>query len=201
MDDNRERAPGTVASGQSCQLCGVATPSDEPLCDSCSNPADAIADTPLPPIPDGGLSRAMPAWLRSSPDATAEQPQSSHPAPNEFASILSDEDIPDWLKRMAERHSTEQTRAAGEPKIPASAPDPVQVASPTLESPTTTPTGVSENRVMVGAEPPRPVDRPPSTSPRSLKSRLPAVENRTALGVSILAAIATVVILAVILFG
>src|SRR5215218_9505796 len=107
MDDNRERVPGTVASGQSCQVCGAETRDDDPLCESCSNTADTIADTPLPPIPDGGLSRAMPGWLRSAPHSTIQATELPQPAPNEFASILSDEDIPLWLKRMAERHAAE----------------------------------------------------------------------------------------------
>lgn len=202
MDENGGRAPGTVTPGQSCQLCGAETRGNEPLCDSCSRPADTIADTPLPPIPDGGLARAMPTWLRSSPNSTVEATLSPPPAQNEFASILSDEDIPVWLKRMAERHAAEQAPAVvvAASAAPAVADSPAQPASSEAASPPT-PAGVGERRVMVGAVPSRPVEPAPSTTRQPRKMRVPAVENRTAIWVGILAAIAAVVILAIVLFS
>jgi hypothetical protein len=203
MDEHGDRAPGTVTSGESCQVCGAETRGDEPLCDTCSRTADTIAETPLPPIPDGGLARAMPGWLRSSPQSAVETTPTPPPAPNEFASILSDEDIPVWLKRMAERHAAERAPATvvTESAAPAPAASPVQPAPSGAAAPTTPPAAVGERRVMVGAVPPRPIDPTPFATLPSRKMRLPAVETRTVIGVGILAAIVAVVILVIVLFG
>jgi len=202
MDDIRARSPESVTSGQCCQVCGAATRSDESLCDSCSRTADTIADTPLPPIPDGGLARAMPAWLRSSPMSIIETTPTPPPAPNEFASILSDEDIPLWLKRMAERHAADQASAAiaTDSQEPAAAASPLLPDSFEVAAPLPVPAGRGERRVMVGAPLPRPIDPTLSTENRSPERRLPADENRTVIGVGILAVIAALVILAIVLF-
>ena len=200
MDENGDRAPGTVASGKSCQICGAETRGDEPLCDACSRTADTIAGTPLPPIPDGGLARAMPAWLRSSHHSDVETTSAPPPEPSEFASILSDEDIPVWLKRMAERHAAEQVQAAVVTETPAPADSPFQPNS-FAAAPTVTPSGAGEHRVMVRAEPPRPIEPAPSTARQPRKTRLPAVENRTAIWIGILAAIVAVLILAFVVIG
>ncbi len=202
MDDHREQASETVASEQSCQVCGAATRGDEPLCDSCATAADAIVETPLPPIPDGGLSRAMPDWLRSGPRATtAETTLPPQPAPNEFANILSDEDIPVWLKRMAERHAADRAPAAVATQTHAPAASPVQTASSGTANPPPAPAGEPEHRVMDGSTLPPPIDPAPSTASPSRGMRSPAIENRTAIGVGVVAAIAAFVILAMILFG
>lgn len=159
-----------------------------------------MADTPLPPIPDGGLARVMPTWLRSNRHSDVETTSTPPPEQNEFAGILSDEDIPVWLKRLAERHAAEQAPAAVATESPAPAASPVQQDS--FEAPPTpAPAEADDRRVMAGAEPPRPIDSPPSTARQHRKTRLPAVENRTAIGVGILAAILAVVILAIVLFG
>jgi hypothetical protein len=202
MDHHREQASDTVASEQSCQICGAATRGDEPLCDSCAAAAGAIVETPLPPIPDGGLSRVMPDWLRSGPRATtAETTLPPQPAPNEFASILSDEDIPVWLKRMAERHAADRAPAAVPTQTHAPAASSVQAASSGTANPPAAPAGEPEHRVMDGATLPPPNGLAPSTAPPSRRMRVPTTENRTAIGVGILAAIAAFVILAMILFG
>ena len=192
MDNNRERVPRSVAPGQSCQVCGAETRSDEPLCDACAHTVDTIVDTPLPPIPDGGLSRAMPNWLRSSNGVAAEEAQSPQSTPNEFAEILSDEDIPVWLKRMAERHAAENAPPGNLTESPERAAPLVQTASPA--PPAQAPAAQPERRVTVGAVPPVPRDPAPTSTRR-------AVETRTAIGVGILAAVAGLVILAIILFG
>lgn len=62
------------------------------------------SDRPLPPIPDGGLATAMPAWLRPAAGLQAaptppESPAGTHP---DFAAILTDDDLPDWLRRFGD---------------------------------------------------------------------------------------------------
>ncbi len=198
MDDKCERVAGTVASGQSCQVCGAETRGDDPLCDSCSNTVDTIADTPLPPIPDGGLSRAMPGWLRLAPHSTIEAPELPQPVPNEFASILSDEDIPLWLKRMAERHAAENAPPVNLAQSTEAANPPIRAARAEAAAPAP---AAPERRVMVGATLPRPIDPAPTISQQPRRKRLAPVEIRTAIGVGILVAIAALVILAIVLFG
>lgn len=201
MDTNADRAAGTAPLKQSCQICGAALRGDEPLCDPCSRTADTIADTPLPPLPDGGLAHAMPTWLRSSQCVTAETALAPQAEAIDFARILSVEDIPLWLKRMAERHAAEQAPAAVSIELPASAHSQVQPTTDEVRVPIRAPAGLGESRVKVGAVPPRPIDPTPAPTQRSRPLRLPAVENRTAIGVSILAAIAAALLLAIILLG
>ena len=195
MDEKHEQAPAAVASRPVCQICEAETRGDNPLCDSCSNAADTIADTPLPPIPDGGLSRAMPGWLRSAPHSPIEATDLPQPAPNEFASILSDEDIPLWLKRMAERHAAENAPPVNLADTTESASPPIQTASPT---PTAAAPTALVRRVMVGATPPRSIEPAPATTRRSRRKRMPVIEHRTPIGIGILVAIVAIVILAVI---
>lgn len=66
-----------------CQGCGAWNERHRALCVLCGTPLaetdewDASAELPpLPPLPDGGLSVTMPAWLRAEPG----DPE-SHPAP------------------------------------------------------------------------------------------------------------------------
>lgn len=61
-----------------CQGCGAWNERHRTLCVLCGTPLaetdewDAAAELPpLPPLPDGGLSVSMPAWLRALPDDTA----------------------------------------------------------------------------------------------------------------------------------
>ena len=198
MDEKRELAPRAIAPRLVCQVCEAETRGNNPLCDSCSNAADTIADTPLPPIPDGGLSRAMPGWLRSAPHATIEATNSPQPEPNEFASILSDEDIPLWLKRMAERHAAENAPSVHLDQSTGTASPPIQTTSPVPAVAAPTALG---RRVMVGASTPRPVEPSPTDTQRLRRKRMPSVEHRTAIGIGILVAIAAVVVLAVIFVG
>lgn len=196
MDNDRERAPGTLTPGPTCQVCGTETDSDEPLCKGCGSTVDTIVDTPLPPIPDGGLARAMPDWLRLGPHATADSAELLGPPPNEFASILSDEDIPVWLKRMAERHAAESAPPTPPTVTTEEAAPPVLEAAPAAPP---APAPMPERRVMVGAVPPRPITSAPPKIRRT--RRRPPVKRRTALGVGVLAAAAALIVLAIVLFG
>ena len=68
------------------------------------------ADDDLRPIPDGGLSASMPAWLRESPAwAAHESPARVLPAPDTSVidprTMVRDEDLPDWLREISARSS------------------------------------------------------------------------------------------------
>ena len=144
----------------------------------------------------------MPAWLRSAPHSSVEATSDPQLVPGEFVTILSDEDIPLWLKRMAERHAAEQAPAAvaTEPPASAVAASPVPPTPSAVAAPIPVSARVDERRVRVGAPLPPTIDPTPSLH-RPRTRRLPAVENRTAIGVAILAVIAALVILAIVLVG
>ena len=59
---------------------------------------DLANGQPLPPIPDGGLARAMPGWLRDAPFANAASLAKDESDP---AAFLSEEDLPPWLRHLA----------------------------------------------------------------------------------------------------
>lgn len=68
------------------------------------------ADRPLPPLPDGGLAAAMPDWLRGEveTDGPAGGDRERDAARSDAEVIdpttfLSDDDLPDWLRRFAVR--------------------------------------------------------------------------------------------------
>ncbi len=78
-----------------CQGCGAWNERHRSLCVLCGTPLaetdewDAAAEPPpLPPLPDGGLSATMPAWLRALPD---------NPGPN-------DSPLPVFLTTTEEAH-------------------------------------------------------------------------------------------------
>lgn len=73
-----------------------------------SQPGLADADA-LPPIPDGGLSTSMPDWLRAppawrgplEPAAPAKVVPEPDTSPIDPGTILTLEDLPVWLQRIA----------------------------------------------------------------------------------------------------
>lgn len=99
-------------------------------------------------IPDGGLSTSMPAWLLQRPNwATSDTPTGNQPvelemsagiaelveatmvvrelpppdaSPIHLADVLTVDDLPDWLRAVADR--AERDRAAGEPAVEEAAP-------------------------------------------------------------------------------
>jgi hypothetical protein len=130
-----------------CQGCGAWNDSRRTLCVLCGTPLaetdewDAAADLPpLPPLPDGGLSASMPAWLRDRPEAdSAIVPASHGPAVQRAATrapalasvvatvpplelqplsasadprtFLTDDDFPRWLRDLAAREGASTARA------------------------------------------------------------------------------------------
>lgn len=99
-----------------CQGCGAWNDRRRTFCVLCGTPLaeadewDAAAELPpLPPLPDGGLSVTMPAWLRAAPtDTPPPQPTASTEAPPEPAlgaqadprTFLRDEDFPRWIREL-----------------------------------------------------------------------------------------------------
>lgn len=125
-----------------CQGCGAWNDAERIVCVLCGTPLaetdewDATADLPpLPPLPDGGLSASMPAWLREAPivegsapdgvvtpEAAREEPALAGQTNTRHAlgsradprTFLTDDDFPDWLRALAARES-----AAAAPPLPA----------------------------------------------------------------------------------
>jgi hypothetical protein len=50
---------------------------------------------PLPPLPDGGLARVMPDWLRDEPAAEPSPASAIDPA-----DLVTADDLPDWLRQL-----------------------------------------------------------------------------------------------------
>jgi len=84
------------------------------------------AEPPLPPIPDGGLADTMPDWLRSSgsTNASTDDRPASSATSSEFSTILTDDDLPEWLRRFGDQPSgavvsNESASSATAPRPPA----------------------------------------------------------------------------------
>ncbi len=110
-------------------------PHDDVVLPIDSSPTDpANSERPLPPIPDGGLAAAMPDWLRPSPATTAEYHRVtiSNGYPSDFSTILTDEDLPEWLRRFGDRPPQPDGDAA---PIEATAPPISDVGNPSHEIP------------------------------------------------------------------
>ncbi len=67
----------------------------------------------LPPLPDGGLATAMPAWLRApllttlgAPEtfqaSVGKEPADTNTTPSERPSWISQDDLPAWVRSLAE---------------------------------------------------------------------------------------------------
>lgn len=103
----------------------------------------------LPPLPDGGLAQSMPSWLRASESAEAP-PAAPSEARLELSSatppmgmatpkrdgditdttqFLSDDDLPEWIRRLANPRSADgkvvRATATDAPSIPREEPRPV----------------------------------------------------------------------------
>ncbi len=148
-----------------CQGCGAWNDSSRTVCVLCGTPLaetdewDAAAELPpLPPLPDGGLSASMPAWLREplareaepgsiaahAPEtapATVEAPTAPPPAQTDPRLFLTDDDFPRWLRALAAARAA--ARAADAPAAVPLPPPPAPwtgwsgspAASPRVESP------------------------------------------------------------------
>jgi hypothetical protein len=77
-----------------CLHCGASVPADASRCAVCGadrSDGRGAAAEPLPPLPDGGLAAALPAWLREPPVAEPAAP------------LLTEADLPPWLLALASR--------------------------------------------------------------------------------------------------
>lgn len=81
-------------------------------------------EPPLPPIPDGGLTDAMPVWLRPSRSkaASTDHRSASSGALSEFSTILTDDDLPHWLRQIGDQPSG--AMVSGDPASSATSPRP-----------------------------------------------------------------------------
>jgi hypothetical protein len=114
-----------VASGAAV----VAPPA--PLGQVAGSIATTDTEPPLPPLPDGGLSANMPSWLRpgaGSATASAEPAAAAHPVPSspradlsarslaedptDTTSFISEKDLPDWLRQLADAEAVQAEAAA-----------------------------------------------------------------------------------------
>jgi hypothetical protein len=103
-----------------------------------SGPATPPDDEPLPPIPDGGLARVMPDWLRDDAEALAPARPRASSDPTGF---LTEDDLPIWLRHLSPegemsvppRPEAPVARAAAEPAPAARppSPDPTPMPAPT----------------------------------------------------------------------
>lgn len=59
----------------------------------------ASESEPLPPLPDGGLARAMPNWLRDEP--VPPPPSPTAPIAANPTTFITEDDLPDWLRQLS----------------------------------------------------------------------------------------------------
>jgi|GEM_PF-1681209 len=125
------------------------------------------------PIPDGGLGSAMPAWLQKPPSwkrAGTPRPERTIPPPDTSSidpgTMLDIDDLPQWLRTIAQRESSREAPAAEEPLPETSSGSGTGPRIVTSDEPARTPYGriVSRPATTHPAHPiPIPPDRPPAT--------------------------------------
>jgi hypothetical protein len=84
------------------------------------------AEQPAPSIPDGGLGEAMPEWLRRPPAWRDLEPKApprrTLPPPDtsviDPATLISVDDLPDWLQRLAKPREIPTLTSATPPETP-----------------------------------------------------------------------------------
>ncbi len=117
---DRERVPGPAWAFATRQLSDPDRDARSPSC-----------EPPLPPLPDGGLAASMPAWLRD-PDPptvppTEPEPEVQTPDPCDTSTFLSEDDFPEWLRRLA----ATLPRDSEGPRAPQrTAPSPLRLSPP-----------------------------------------------------------------------
>lgn len=106
---------------------------------------------PMRPIPDGGLSDAMPPWLSVEQSQHLEERDQTRERsePIDPASLISEEDVPDWLKHLA-----------GTPRNGPDAPHRSRAATSTPDPDRTGETGTSPMPPLITSKPrdPAPVE-------------------------------------------
>jgi hypothetical protein len=104
-----------------------------------SNQPDEAAE--LPPIPDGGLAKDFPDWLRERPRwATATTPHEADTSAIDPRELVSLEDFPDWLQAIAtdvEARQHDSTLPDLDPVVPGDGGEPAEAIVDT-EPPETT---------------------------------------------------------------
>jgi hypothetical protein len=140
------------------------------------------------PIPDGGLAQSMPAWL--SPDASHRDgavpvenappppatqsheqasPADDQPATIDVASFLSADDLPVWIRRIAD-----PVAEATPGPIPAPAPKPEPQRQPQPQSQPPAKIGTRASR-PAASSPERPAVKPTAAAARSPIERVPTI--------------------------
>jgi hypothetical protein len=100
------------------------------------------AEEPLPPIPDGGLSKAMPTWLQQAPGRPVGEPA---PETVDMVSLANSLELPPWLAALSERIEAGQPRVEPAPVVAVAEPEVIEEAIVELEevAPTSRPLGAS----------------------------------------------------------
>jgi hypothetical protein len=113
------------------------------MTDTTRTPEDK--DDDLRPIPDGGLATSLPDWLKEPPSWTKEQTSVAvlppDTSPIDPRTLVRDEDLPEWLRAIAQREAEPITLPDQEPEpdaldsVDASSSDPEQLIVQTIEPP------------------------------------------------------------------
>lgn len=117
---------------------------------------DHSADEPLPPIPDGGLSKSMPTWLQQAPGRPLGE---AAPETVDMVSLANSLELPPWLAALSERLDANQPRV-----------EPITVVAEA-------PAAVVEAPVV---EEPQPTAEEPAAAPRPLGAAVLAAQQNAA---------------------
>ncbi len=183
----------------SCQECGAEISADRPLCEECARTEPMSQSRPLPPLPDGGLADAMPEWLRPGTPlaAQASPPPSVSSSPADFSTILSEDDLPEWLKRVAARDSGLQSLTPIDER-----PDTISAEAQPPHIGTDDPAiGPPLRRVRIGSIPAPPAATTMPLIPKSAQAAAPAHRERSAMVVGGLLIAVVIVVLLVVMLG
>lgn len=147
--------------------------------DENSDEATALAPGPgpLPPIPDGGLAKVMPGWLRQGLVAaelasaeTAKNPTPALDASLDPAGFITEADLPDWLRQLG--------RADSPPPSAVTNAAPPRSASPAMSAHTAT--GMAARTPTPVPTAPKPIaavgrriDSAPAPAPAAKPGNLP----------------------------
>lgn len=89
---------------------------------------DHSAEEPLPPIPDGGLSKSMPPWLKQAPGRPVGE---SAAGTVDMVSLANSLELPPWLAALSERIEAGQSHVAMAPvAVAAVVEPPAPIAEP-----------------------------------------------------------------------
>lgn len=76
------------------------SPADKPRVPRIDRTEPSPAGEELPPLPDGGLSSAMPTWLQQAPSRPA---RSRAPETVDVTSLTAGVEVPEWLQELSKR--------------------------------------------------------------------------------------------------